>query len=622
MKKILGFLVLGLALFCLNFAGINAKEVTMQGADLFDGEEKVKKVLLNELRDAEMTKLILGNQVQLLYYDDYYETDPSLYQRYQSILAGCPKLETIEVQNGNPSLKAESGVLYSKNGEYLYAVPMKKGGKLVIPEGTKQIGRCAINGCSKLTSITIPSTLRWVCEAGLGNNKGVKQYKINGKSRYFTVKDGVLFTKDMKTLVSYPAGKKNRTYRVPNGVKTIHSAAFMGNSYIEEIRLPDSVQTIENEAFEKCTKLRSFKSGKKLRHINAGAFYKCKKLAKVSLNNGLISIEDYCFTGVKAMKKIYLPESLSSTYGLGSLPRRIEVTAYRRSAAWSYFRYNKNVKLITKKHAQQKRKVVAVKGAVKGTGRPNTKWYKKGKKKFTIKSADELAGLAKLVDKGKDFEGCTIALTKNIDLVKYKNFPQIGGYHKVKGKSKTCAFKGSFDGKKHTISNLTMKNDNSNSGLFYKLAANAYIRNVLIKGADIDGSQFTGAIAGVSDGIIEHCKVYGKIKGTECVGAIVGINNRGGKLEDCSSHATVTGTENVGGVVGESWADVINCRNHNRVTGTESVGGIAGRCTGSMTRCKNNGNVRGYENMSGIKGLKGFGEVTDCINNGKIQIKS
>ena len=62
-----------------------------------------------------------------------------------------------------------------------------------------------------------------------------------------------LFDKAMTTLLKYPSGKKEKTYTVPNGVKTIGWDAFGYNLFVREIRLPDSVTLIDDYAFAACT---------------------------------------------------------------------------------------------------------------------------------------------------------------------------------------------------------------------------------------------------------------------------------------------------------------------------------------------------------------------------------
>lgn len=52
-------------------------------------------------------------------------------------------------------------------------------------------------------------------------------------------------------------------------------------------------------------------------------------------------------------------------------------------------------------------------------GTPDTRWYNGTDTEFGIGTADELAGLAELVNGGNQFIGKTIVLTKDIDLSSY-----------------------------------------------------------------------------------------------------------------------------------------------------------------------------------------------------------
>lgn len=93
-----------------------------------------------------------------------------------------------------------------------------------------------------------------------------KKYKkkleitVDSKNPYYTVKDGVLFTKDVKTLVHYPTEKTDKVYHIPQSVTYIKPLAFSGNSFLKEVVLPGSIQK-----------------------IGAGAFYDDHRLAKINL---------------------------------------------------------------------------------------------------------------------------------------------------------------------------------------------------------------------------------------------------------------------------------------------------------------------------------------------------
>lgn len=68
--------------------------------------------------------------------------------------------------------------------------------------------------------------------------------------------DGVLFDKDQKTLVVYPAGKTGAEYRVPDGVLAIGAYAFSGNEYLESVHVPKSVMAYYGGAFYGCSSLK------------------------------------------------------------------------------------------------------------------------------------------------------------------------------------------------------------------------------------------------------------------------------------------------------------------------------------------------------------------------------
>lgn len=106
-------------------------------------------------------------------------------------------------------------------------------------------------------------------------------------SNYVTI-DGVLYTKDLKTLVAYPRAKKVNgsaatTFDIPFGVETILAYAFKGST-LRSLNIPDTIMYIGEGAFDKnfaldaatgeLTGLRfiSFGPASEIREIAYGAF--------------------------------------------------------------------------------------------------------------------------------------------------------------------------------------------------------------------------------------------------------------------------------------------------------------------------------------------------------------
>lgn len=82
----------------------------------------------------------------------------------------------------------------------------------------------------------------------------VQELRLSAENTAYTAVDGVIFTKDLETLVAFPAGRDG-TYAVPDGTKKIAAVAF-ANCRIEEVYIPDSVAAIGNRAFDGCMALK------------------------------------------------------------------------------------------------------------------------------------------------------------------------------------------------------------------------------------------------------------------------------------------------------------------------------------------------------------------------------
>ena len=190
------------------------------------------------------------------------------------------------------------------------------------------------------------------------------------------------------------------------------------------------------------------------------------------------------------------------------------------------------------------------------------RWYDSSKSEFTLNSATELIGFATLVNNGNTFSGKTVNLGGNIDL-KGIEWTLIGTIIKDGAHN---AFSGTFDGKNHTVSNISTNiQDGRAVGLFGYMTKGT-IQNTIVDGASVSGSYAAGALVGfadVSSSKIANCSVINSNVSTSgsYAGGLVG---QGYYLKMTGSHVSNSSIESIdrmGGIIGLSYSgtEVENC---------------------------------------------------------------
>lgn len=125
---------------------------------------------------------------------------------------------------------------------------------LIFSEGIKYVSMDAFKNCTNLQTIKLPASIEKFSTAFAGCTK-LANIEISANNNKFTVKDGVVFSKDEKTLVYYPAGKTDASYQVPEGVTTIADFAFDSHTYLQTVKLPMTVEEIGGYNFYNCSRL-------------------------------------------------------------------------------------------------------------------------------------------------------------------------------------------------------------------------------------------------------------------------------------------------------------------------------------------------------------------------------
>ena len=197
-------------------------------------------------------------------------------------------------------------------------------------------------------------------------------------------------------------------------------------------------------------------------------------------------------------------------------------------------------------------------------GTVDISWYREGENDFKITTAEQLAGLAQLVNTGNKFEDKTVSLGSNLNLAGHE-WTSIGT-----GSNAKQYFGGTFDGQHFQIRNLTSKNSTTYyHGLFGVISNGGTVQNLYVVDADLysnDNSLRMGILADwVNDGTVKNCYTSGtahNVSGNKLLGGLIGTCTAGSKIIGCSSDAKVisdyyndgdeySDCDTVGGIVGQ-----------------------------------------------------------------------
>lgn len=253
-----------------------------------------------------------------------------------SAFNACSRLQRFEVAEGNECYYTADGVLFSRGTQSLVSCPNGKVGVYAISQGVQEIGYYAFAYCSRLTAIHIPSSVTNVPPGAFLNCQSLESFGVSPDNGSYQAADGVLYTKNGETLISYPVGKIGPC-KIPNSVLAIGDYAFCG-AKLTDITIPDGVQTIGENAFNGCPSLQSISLPNSIRTICDGAFYGCPSLEKITIplgtasigedafshcgklngvyclqNTGTVEVSDSAFIGIASSATLYVPQGESES---------------------------------------------------------------------------------------------------------------------------------------------------------------------------------------------------------------------------------------------------------------------------------------------------------------------
>lgn len=206
-----------------------------------------------------------------------------------------------------------------------------------IPSTVTSIGSFAFYKCKLLSTIKIPSNVTMIGEDVFQLCTALREIKVSAKNSVFTDILGVLYSKDETQLITYPAAKATK-YVIPEGVTTILKDAFKGCSQLTSVTISKTVTTIGAFAFYGCSGLTSISIPKSVTSIGGLAFGVCSGLSKfaVSADNLNYSDIDGVLFNKKMTQLIVYPAAKSAVYRVPNGVKTIAAHAFSGNSTLSF----------------------------------------------------------------------------------------------------------------------------------------------------------------------------------------------------------------------------------------------------------------------------------------------
>ena len=176
---------------------------------------------------------------------------------------------------------------------------------ITLPASVREIGSRAFNGATALTSITIPAGVISIDGNAFKNTTALTSISVNPANPSFTSIDGMLFNKEVTTLIRYAVAKSATSITIPAGVTTIGRQAFSGATFLTSITMQTGVATIELGAFNGMTSLSDITIPEGVTTIGSQAFGSASALTSVTIPASVTSIGNFSFDQASALKDVY-----------------------------------------------------------------------------------------------------------------------------------------------------------------------------------------------------------------------------------------------------------------------------------------------------------------------------
>lgn len=195
---------------------------------------------------------------------------------------------------------------------------------VIIPNTVRSIGQSAFYGCSDLTSITIGNSVNSIGYSVFQGCSSISSVNYLGTIAQWC---DISFTEALSNPLYYGDtlfinSEPIINLIIPDGVTNINNFAFYNYTGLTSVTIPDGISSIGNGAFCGCSGLTSVTIGNTVTTIGSSAFSRCYGLTSATIPNTVTTIESNAFYLVHHIE--YHGSALGNPWGAISMNGIVE----------------------------------------------------------------------------------------------------------------------------------------------------------------------------------------------------------------------------------------------------------------------------------------------------------
>lgn len=188
----------------------------------------------------------------------------------KSAFAGCVGLTSVTI----PDTVTEIGEMAFSNCTNMAAI--------TIASSVARIESFAFAGCVKIVMIILPKSLTYLGDEPFVGCTNLRIIDVDPDNKAFGSINGILFSKNMDTLLLCPQGYMGEYY-IPDCVVSVNRSAFIRCKSVTGITIPDSVVRIGSYAFAECVNLKRVTIPDSVTDIGENVFINCTGLTELNV---------------------------------------------------------------------------------------------------------------------------------------------------------------------------------------------------------------------------------------------------------------------------------------------------------------------------------------------------